>query len=165
MPWGHHGHEDVMLAGAHRLTYCPEDGHRRYTHDVTPDTAAFLAACNIAQYAMEQAIAEKAKAAPQRSNTYTLEQQKIIEKFRNDMAEAGALVPDYWTGNSAYEIARAAVEAVRRFDQSLKDLKNPEKNLNETLREKLIRCGWVTEWKADTLVSCIESFYESKRSS
>lgn len=112
VPWGHHGHEDVMLAGAHRLTYCPEDGHRRYRHDVTPDTAAFLAACNIAQYAMEQAIAEKAKAAPQRSNTYTPEQKRIIEKFRNDMAEAGALVPDYWTGNSAYEIARAGIEAV-----------------------------------------------------
>lgn len=31
--------------------------------------------------------------------------------------------------------------------------------VKETLREKLIRCGWVTPFNADTLVKCIEDHY------
>jgi hypothetical protein len=104
--------EDVMQAGQFRLVYCPTNGERRYIYDVTPDTAAFLAAAQIAQVAMENAIREKAKAAPSTDRLYTLAQQALIKKFRDDMAATGALVPSYWTHGTASEIANAGIEAV-----------------------------------------------------
>lgn len=112
-PWGNHSFaNDIMKAGTFRLTYCPEDGHYRYTYDVTPDTASFLAAACIAQWSMEQAILEKAKSAPKPQPEWTEEQKKLIEKFRDDMAKTGALIPEYWTSSTAYEIAQAGIKAV-----------------------------------------------------
>jgi hypothetical protein len=106
---------DVMRAGDHRLTYCPVDGERRYTHDVTPDTAAFAAAAQIAQVAMEEAILKRARAAvevPSRIKEWTPQQRAIIEKFKEDMAATGALIPAYWRHATAHEIAKAGIDAV-----------------------------------------------------
>jgi len=113
-PWGNESFaNDVMRVGTFRLTYCPKNGHYRYTQDVTPDTAAFLAAASIAQWAMEQAILESAKSKPQSSSVpWTEKQVKLIEKFRSDMAAAGAFIPSYWTNSTAYEIAQAGIKAV-----------------------------------------------------
>jgi hypothetical protein len=33
--------------------------------------------------------------------------------------------------------------------------------MTETLRDKLIRCGWVTNFNADTLVQLIERHYDA----
>jgi hypothetical protein len=44
-----------------------------------------------------------------------------------------------------------------------KAYRNPPAQLSETLREKLIRCGWVTEFNADTLVKLIERHYASQK--
>lgn len=106
---------DLMAVGSFRLTHCVAPGHYRYTHDVTPDTAAFLAAAEVAQLEMEQAMAEAASSSPSNGNTYTSQQQRIIERFRRDMAAAGALVPTWWNSSSAREIAQAGIDAVRRL--------------------------------------------------
>lgn len=116
IPWGNGDHwdmdKDAMQAGTCRLIYCPEPGHYRYRYDVTPDSAAWVAAAMVAEHAMQQAIADHAIARP-KPQSYTPEQQWLIEQFRRDMAAAGALVPDWWTHASAAEIAQAGVEAVR----------------------------------------------------
>ena len=119
IPWGHleqdwHRDGDLMPIGTFRLVHCPAPGHYRTTHDVTPDTAAFLAAAEIAAAAMEQAMRQRAVALPQLGNKpYTAKQGRLIEQFRQDMAATGALVPAYWTHVSAREIGQAGIDAVR----------------------------------------------------
>jgi hypothetical protein len=103
---------DLLRAGEFRLTHCVGDGLTRYIYNVTPDTAAFLAACSIAQVAMEQAIMEAAKLKPE-PMAYTPKQQEIFERFRQEMAAAGGLLPIYWRDSSAAEIAAAGIAAVR----------------------------------------------------
>jgi hypothetical protein len=107
---------DVMKIGEFRLTYCADEGHYRARYDVTPDTAAFIAAAMIAQHEMEKAITETVIAKPSlEGQPYTDEQKRIVEKFRHDMAATGALVPYYWLHRSAAEVAKAGVDAVVQF--------------------------------------------------
>jgi hypothetical protein len=108
--WNRHG--DIMRSGEFRLTHCVGDGSTRYIYSVTPDTAAFLAACSIAQVAMEKAMREAAISKPE-PMTYTATQHEIIERFRQEMAAAGGLVPVFWRNSSAAEIAAAGIAAVR----------------------------------------------------
>lgn len=119
VPWGNvedPGHfPDVMKVGTFRLVHCVENGHYRYRHDVTPDSAAFVAAAMIALDAMEKAMLEKAKSNPNKApKPWTQRQKELIENFRSDMAATGALVPTYWTTSSAYEIAMAGIKAVKQ---------------------------------------------------
>lgn len=115
--WGHADRydHDTMRAGEFRLTYCARDGERRYTYGVTPDTAGFVAAAEIARDAMERAINDRAIAGPQLGavTPYTKRQLAIIEQFRRDMAEAGGLTPTYWQHATARELSEAAIDAVR----------------------------------------------------
>lgn len=108
--WNRHG--DIMRAGEFRLTHCVGDGSTRYVYNVTPDSAAFLAACSIAQVAMEKAMGEAAISKPE-PMTYTAKQHEIIERFRQEMAATGSLVPACWRNSSAAEIAAAGIAAVR----------------------------------------------------
>ena len=110
--WRYHD-GDIMRAGEFRLTHCVADGSTRYIYNVTPDNAAFLAACSIAQVAMEQAMGEAATSKPDSTVFYTPQQQKIIERFRQEMAAAGGLLPVFWRNSSAAEIAAAGIAAVR----------------------------------------------------
>lgn len=116
--WGHaeqYDH-DLMRAGQWRMTYCARDGLQRYRYDVRPDTASFLAACELARDAMEEAIGQQAIARPRLGVTpYTRKQLQLIERFRADMAAAGGFAPTHWTHSSAGDIAQAGIEAVRRF--------------------------------------------------
>jgi hypothetical protein len=109
--WHHDG--DRMQAGEFRLTHCVGDGSTRYYYNVTPDNAAFLAAASIAQVAMENAIREAAKSKPETSMAYTPQQQEIIQRFRDEMAAAGGLLPIYWRKGTAAKIAAAGVAAVQ----------------------------------------------------
>jgi len=120
-PWGNQSFaNDVMKVGTFRLTYCPENGHYRYTQNVTPDTATFLAAASVAQWAMEQAILERAKSKPQPAPVpWTEKQLKLIEQFRSDMAATGALIPNYWMDSTAYEIAYAGIKAVEEIAKAI----------------------------------------------
>ena len=73
----------------------------------------------VADHAMQEAIAEKTIFHADTSE-YTPEQKKIIERFRHEMAAAGALLPTWWTSSSSHEIAKAGVDAVRKeLHQSL----------------------------------------------
>lgn len=42
---------------------------------------------------------------------YNKRQLAIVEKFRGEMEAAGGLLPSWWQHSSAYEIAKAAVNA------------------------------------------------------
>ena len=124
IPWGnlsdrdwHDG--DPMQIGTFRLIHCPAPGHYRYQHDVIPDTAAFLAACDVAQVAMENAMAERAVYTPDGGFTYTAQQQAIIERFRKEMAAAGAMLPVFWQSSSPRDIAEAGIAAVRALAADL----------------------------------------------
>jgi hypothetical protein len=101
-----------MKAGSSRLTHCIADGHYRYTHDINPDHARFLAAADTAKDAMIDAITEAAKASPVGIEEYTPEQQEIIKRFHREMLQAGAFAPT-WLYPGAHEIAQAGIDAVR----------------------------------------------------
>lgn len=120
--WGHAEQydQDLLRAGQWRMAYCPADGERRFRYDVLPDTASFIAACELAQHGMEQAIQQRAIARPSGTGflPYSKRQREIIERFRADMAAAGGLVPAYWHHATAREIAQAGVEAVRKFSEA-----------------------------------------------
>ncbi len=110
-------YRDNLAVGTFRLTYCYRDGGRMYEYNVTPDTAGFVAAAMIAREALEKAICDAVIAKPSLPTTrpYTPKQKRIIEQFRQDMAAAGGLVPNWWTAKSAYEIATAVIETVRSY--------------------------------------------------
>lgn len=117
-PWGHleqdwHRDGDLMPIGAFRLVHCPAPGHYRTTHDVTPDTAAFLAAAEVAAVAMEEAIRESAAHRPGTTVQMTPQQQEILQRYRREMAAAGGSLPIWWQNSSAREIAQAGIDAVR----------------------------------------------------
>lgn len=114
--WGHHQHfdGDGMRAGQFRLTYCAPDGSRRYSYDVEPDSAAFLAAAEVAAAAMEGAIREAAKMRLQGQQTrLTARQRAVMRKVRQMMNEAGLLTPAWWQSGSDRDIAAAGIAAVR----------------------------------------------------
>lgn len=105
-----------LNVGTFRLVYCRKDGEEIYKYDVTPDTAGFVAAAMIAEHAMISAINEAAIAKPSAvEKPYTKQQLEIVEKFRQDMAAAGGLVPDWWEWSSQRGIAEAAIRAVRDY--------------------------------------------------
>lgn len=115
--WSHDN--DIMRVGAFRLTYCPEEGCRRYLYKVKPDTAAFLAAAQVAQHAMEEAMLQKAIAQPSADPAlYTEEQYALIQEFRQRMYQLGGLVPSYWVHGTAYEIAQAGINAVKQLHEN-----------------------------------------------
>lgn len=117
--WAHDA--DVMRVGTFRLVFCAGDGMRRYSYDVTPDTAGFAAAAEIALQGMEQAIQARSVATPQLGmRPYTKRQLAIIDRFRADMAAAGALVPTHWQHASARDIAEAGIKAVRDWAKNPK---------------------------------------------
>lgn len=107
---------DEMKVGTFRLTYAYSNGGRRYSYDVRPDTAGFVAACEVARQAMEAAIQDAAVARPSASSVYyTKKQLEIIERFRREMSEAGGLLPASWQHASAHGISQAAIDAVRNY--------------------------------------------------
>ncbi len=100
--------------GTFVLIHAYSEGGTRFVYDVTPDTAAFKAAANIAKKAMVDALQKASPAKPQIgvSKPYTQKQLALIEKFRIDMAEAGGLVPDFWQFQRLEDIAQAGIDAV-----------------------------------------------------
>ena len=116
VPWGNTESlttdRQGMKAGTFRLIQCSGDGAYRIRTDVTPDTAAFIAAATIAQDAMEKALLEASRMEPTVSTSLTAKQRKILDRFQDQMIKAGGLVPHYWQIKSPNEIATAGVNAV-----------------------------------------------------
>ncbi len=119
VPWGNawawQHDADIMKAGTFRLTFCAGEGSYRYTYDVAPDTAGFVAAAEVAREAMEAAIQAAAVGVPSGPTIYTKRQQKILARFRAEMAAAGGLMPTWWEIGCARKIAQAGIDAVRRW--------------------------------------------------
>lgn len=118
VPWGNawswDRDADQMKARTFRLTACAGEGSYRYVYDVTPDTAGFVAAAEVARLAMEQAMQAAAIGKPSGELTmYTARQREIIERFRAEMAAAGGLLPTMWEQSSVHKIAQAGIDAVR----------------------------------------------------
>lgn len=105
--------EDALPVGACRLTYCPAPGHFRYSYRVDPDYATFLAAAEVARFAMEEAIMKVSAAQVFSPKQYTSEQQAILDQCTKELQEAGILSPG-WTNGVAHEIAQAGIDAVRK---------------------------------------------------
>jgi hypothetical protein len=108
---------DSMKVGTWRMTYAYSDGGRRFSYDVKPDTASFVAACQLAQIAMEKAISDMASAKPSALVKYTKPQIALVNKFRADMNSVGGLVPDYWVHESSHAIVEAGIKAVREWKE------------------------------------------------
>jgi hypothetical protein len=143
-PWGNGDHYDndysAMKIGTCRLIYCPEPGHYRSRYDVTPESAGWMAAAMLAEYAMQEAMADRALAQPQPDFApYTVEQQRLIEQFRQDMAAAGGLTPFYWTHSTPAEIAKAGVDAVKQHANHLK--------ADADLQRDALRYRWIKNQK------------------
>ena len=110
--WGEYNYRDTMAVETFRLVYAYSDGGRRYEYDVTPATAPAAAAMLIAKQAMCDAIRELSRMRPNTTTQYTKKQLAIIEQFRKDM---GGMYPSWWTENSDYIIANAAIKAVTEY--------------------------------------------------
>ena len=110
--WHEDAGADSMLVGTFRLTYCYQDGSRRYEYDVTPATAPVAAAMLVARVAMEDVIRDAGRMSPSAYLPYTKRQMRLIEQFRSDM---GGMYPMHWQAKSAYEISEAAMRAVMGF--------------------------------------------------
>lgn len=108
-------HEDQMAVGTFRLTYCYEEGGRRYQYEVTPATATWAAAAMIARDVMVKAMQDRAVATPAGRVEYTKKQLAIIERYRAEMAEAGGNLPKWWNVSSPWDIADAAIKAMEEW--------------------------------------------------
>ena len=111
--WYEDAGKDQMDVGTFRLTYANQDGGRRYEYQVTPATAPMVAAMMIAKVAMEEKLRDMGRMHPMGTITpYTKKQLAAIERFKSEM---GGMYPSHWTERSAYEISRAAMDAVMGF--------------------------------------------------
>ena len=108
-PWG----SDVMKPGQVRLEACTANGERSYQYGIEPDRAAWHAAALLARAAMEHAIRDASIARPEGTTPLTDAQRAIVERFRSDMAAAGALPPNWWQHATPLQIAEAAIKAVQ----------------------------------------------------
>ena len=108
---------DAMPVNTFRLVHAYGEGGRRYHYDVTPDTAAFVAAASIAEKAMVDAMMEASKVQPaQDLNKYTIKQLEAIRKARDIMESAGCFV-SHWKYAGVHDIVRAGIDAVKRHNQ------------------------------------------------
>ena len=108
---------DAMKVNTFRLVHAYGEGGRRYHYDVTPDTAAFVAAASIAEQAMVQAMLDASKVQPaQPLEKYTIKQLEAIRKARDIMQEAGCFV-SHWKHASAHDIVKAGIEAVKKWQK------------------------------------------------
>jgi hypothetical protein len=109
--------ELTIPVGSFVMAYAYTGGGKKYSYEVKPDTAGFVAAAMIAQHSIVEAINEKNRYRPDaaKSTPYTKEQRALVEEFSEKMRATGALLPDWWTTNASYEIADAAIDAVRNY--------------------------------------------------
>jgi len=104
-----------LKVGEFMLVYAYTDGGRMYQYGVKPDTASWAAAAKIAKEEIIKKISKSAIALPADGKKYTKKQLAIIERFRQEMAEAGGHLPTWWEHKSAHEIAQIAIDAVENY--------------------------------------------------
>lgn len=108
--------KDTLKTGQFRLHYAYTDGGGMYFYDVKPDTAGFVAAAMVAHKAIEESIREASKPRPSGETIhYTKKQLEIIKRYREEMMQAGGMLPEWWAHTRPWDIADAAINAVRNF--------------------------------------------------
>jgi hypothetical protein len=108
---------DVMQVNTFRLVHAYGEGGRRYHYDVTPDTAAFVAAASIAEKAMVDAMMESNQVQPAHTlEKYTEKQLAAINQARDIMQSAGVFVT-HWKYPGMHDIVKAGIDAVKRQNQ------------------------------------------------
>lgn len=108
---------DVMQVNTFRLVHAYGEGGRRYHYDVTPDTAAFVAAASIAEEAMVKAMLDASKVQPAHTlEKYTEKQLAAINQARDIMQAAGVFIT-HWQYPGMHDIVRAGIDAVKRHNQ------------------------------------------------
>ena len=109
---------DVMKAGEFGHAPAYGEGGTRDHFDVTPVTAACVAAASIAEQAMVQAMLDASKVQPaQPLEKYTIKQLEAIRKARDIMQEAGCFV-SHWQYAGVHDIVRAGIAAVKNHKPS-----------------------------------------------
>ena len=110
-----HNDFDLLKPGQFRLEFASQDGMRRYAYPVSPDVAGWEAAAMIASAAMEDAIRKASQAKPMGVVHYTKKQLAVLAECRQKMEACGACLPTHWQFATGYDIARAAIQAVREY--------------------------------------------------
>ena len=107
---------DVMPVNTFRLVHAYGESGRRYHYDVTPDTAAFVAAASIAEKAMVDAMMEANKVQPELGRVqYTEKQLAAINQARDIMEKAGVFITQ-WKYPVMHDIVKAGIDAVRKYE-------------------------------------------------
>ena len=108
---------DAMKVNTFRLVHAYGEGGRRYHYDVTPDTAAFIAAASIAEKAMVDAMMEANQVQPAHTlEKYTEKQLAAINQARDIMEKAGVFITQ-WKYPGMHDIVNAGIDAVKRHNQ------------------------------------------------
>lgn len=108
---------DVMKVNTFRLVHAYGEGGRRYHYDVTPDTAAFVAAASIAEKEMERVMLEANQVQPELGRVqYTEKQLAAINQAKDIMQAAGVFVT-HWKYPAMHDIIKAGIEAVKKWQK------------------------------------------------
>lgn len=119
--WNYDG--DMMPVGSFRLVHAYSDGGRRYEYNVTPDTAAWVAAATLAVHAMTEAIHKANQLTIASSTPWTKKQQDAIAQANAILEAAGIWGRRGWTTAQAYDVAQAGIDAVKQWANQPKDTK------------------------------------------
>lgn len=114
---------DLMPVGSFRLVHAYSDGGRRYEYDVTPDTAAWVAAATLAVHAMTEAIHKANQHTIAGGTPWTKKQQAAIAQANAILEAAGIWSRRGWTTAAAHDVAKAGIDAVRQWANKSKDTK------------------------------------------
>lgn len=106
---------DMMPVGTFRLVHAYSDGGRRYAYDVTPDTAAWVAAATLAAHAMTEAIHKANQHTVVSGAPWTKKQQAAIAQANAILEAAGIWSRRGWTTAAAHDVAQAGIDAVKQW--------------------------------------------------
>jgi hypothetical protein len=108
--------EHAMPVGSFMLVYASKDGSKQFEYEVKPDTASFVAAAMVAKGALIKVIRDKSEYKPDgTTHRMTKKQIAILNEYRAKMLEAGGSMPTWWKASSDYDLADAAIKAVREY--------------------------------------------------
>jgi hypothetical protein len=115
--------KDMMPVGSFRLVHAYSDGGRRYAYDVTPDTAAWVAAATLAVHAMTEAIHKANQHTIASGTPWTKKQQAAIAQSNAILEAAGIWSGRGWTTAAAHDVAQAGIDAVKQWANQPKGAK------------------------------------------
>ena len=107
--------KDLMPVGSFRLVHAYSHGGRRYAYNVTPDTAAWVAAATLAVHAMTEAIHKANQFTVPSPKPWTKKQLAAIAQANAILEAAGIWSGRGWTTAQAYDVAQAGVDAVTKW--------------------------------------------------